>query len=67
MNDNMLIENLTTCPSCISFSTLTFTTDTVAFTYLSWYTIYINCLTVALENCVAFYIKKYAVDVPRKW
>ena len=60
MNDNMLIENLTTFPSCKSFVTLTFTIDTVAFTYH----LAINYLTVACEICVAFYIKIYAVDVP---
>ena len=60
MNYNMLIENLTTFPSCKSFVTLTYTIDTVAFTYL----LAINYLTVACEICVAFYIKIYAVDVP---
>ena len=59
----MLIESLTTCPSCISFITLTYTADTIAFTYL-WYH---SCITVAFEICGAVYIKKYAADVPRKW
>ena len=60
----MLIESLTTFPSCISFSTLTFTADTIALTYVR------SCIegyTVAFEISVALYIKTYAVDVQRKW